>query len=295
MEQWIEPFMDYLILERGLSVNTLESYRRDLGHFVQFLGPNGQPSAEMLTTSNIIAYLAYLRELGRATTTVSRNLASLRSFFHYLVRQELIAVDPTAYVEAPKVEKRLPKVLSIHEVERLLEAPDVSTAPGFRDKAMLELLYATGIRVSELVSIRTGDINLSSGFLRCMGKGGKERIIPLGEVAQQALLQYIEHGRQEMLHQRNSDALFLNHHGKQMSRQGFWKILKKYARSANIYKDITPHTLRHSVATHLLERGADLRSVQEMLGHADISTTQIYTHVTRSHIKEAYVAAHPRA
>ncbi|RIV19617.1 site-specific tyrosine recombinase XerD [Alicyclobacillaceae bacterium I2511] len=295
MEEWLEPFMEYLILERGLSVNTLESYRRDLEHFFQHLDPDGQHSLSPVKATSIIAYLAYLRELGRATTTVSRNLASLRSFFHYLVRQEIITVDPTTYVEAPKVEKRLPKVLSIHEVEKLLEAPDVSTAPGLRDKAMLELMYATGIRVSELVAITPVDVNLSSGFLRCMGKGAKERIIPLGEVAQQALLQYITEGRQEMLHHMESSALFLNHHGKQMSRQGFWKILKKYAQTTNIHKDITPHTLRHSVATHLLERGADLRSVQEMLGHADISTTQIYTHVTRTHIKEAYVAAHPRA
>ncbi|QSO45788.1 site-specific tyrosine recombinase XerD [Alicyclobacillus mengziensis] len=293
MEQRIEPFVEYLAVERGLSLNTLDSYRRDLESFFRYLGP--EVPAVTVRQVQVISYLAYLRKLGRANTTVSRNLASIRSFYHFLVREEIIEADPTVNVETPKVEKRLPKVLTVGEVERLLEAPDSMTAAGSRDKAMLELLYATGIRVSELISIQLDDLNLAAGFLRCMGKGSKERIIPFGEIAQQALLHYINWGRPQLTRAKVSRAVFLNHLGDQMSRQGFWKLLKKYAHASGIVTDITPHTLRHSFATHLLERGADLRAVQEMLGHADISTTQIYTHVTRTRLKEAYVSAHPRA
>lgn len=293
MEQRIEPFVEYLAVERGLSLNTLDSYRRDLESFFRYLGP--EMRAIDVRQAQVIGYLAHLRKLGRANTTVSRNLASIRSFYHFLVREEILEVDPTVNVETPKVEKRLPKVLTVHQVEQLLNAPDNLTPAGARDKAMLELLYATGIRVSELISIQVDDLNLSAGFLRCLGKGGKERIIPFGEIAQQALLYYINMGRPKLARSKGSRAVFLNHLGDQMSRQGFWKLLKKYAQSAGIMVDITPHTLRHSFATHLLERGADLRAVQEMLGHADISTTQIYTHVTRTRLKEAYAAAHPRA
>ncbi|MCL6453246.1 MAG: site-specific tyrosine recombinase XerD [Alicyclobacillus sp.] len=293
MDDRIDAFVEYLAVERGLSQNTLESYRRDLEGFLRFLG-EGAAQAEV-RRRDILAYLGHLRQLGRANTTVSRNLASIRSFYHFLLREEYIGTDPTVNVETPKVEKRLPKVLTVHEVERLLAAPDSSTATGCRDRAMLELLYGTGIRVTELVSIQLDDVNLGAGFLRCFGKGGKERIIPFGEVANHALTVYIEHGRPSLQRNEATRALFLNHLGAQMSRQGFWKILKKHAAAAEIVKDITPHTLRHSFATHLLERGADLRAVQEMLGHADISTTQIYTHLTRARLKEAYAAAHPRA
>lgn len=244
---------------------------------------------------HIAAYLGYLHEAGRANATISRNLASIRSFFHFLVREDFILQDPTIHVDTPKIEKRLPRVLTPEEIERLLRAPDQSTPSGMRDYAMLELLYATGIRVSELVSLKSTDVHLSSGFLRCMGKGGKERIIPIGEYAVQALDNYLQQARPHLVRKTKDEALFLNHHGTQMSRQGFWKILKKYAQEAGILKDITPHTLRHSFATHLLERGADLRAVQEMLGHADISTTQIYTHVTKGRLKEIYAAAHPRS
>lgn len=211
------------------------------------------------------------------------------------MREDFILQDPTIHVDTPKIEKRLPRVLTPEEIERLLRAPDQSTPSGMRDYAMLELLYATGIRVSELVSLKSTDVHLSSGFLRCMGKGGKERIIPIGEYAVQALDNYLQQARPHLVRKTKDEALFLNHHGTQMSRQGFWKILKKYAQEAGILKDITPHTLRHSFATHLLERGADLRAVQEMLGHADISTTQIYTHVTKGRLKEIYAAAHPRS
>lgn len=291
----INEFVEYLAVERGLSANTLESYQRDLIAFDTFLDKGAQVSLVDVKQGQVVSYLAHLQSAGRANATISRNLASLRSFYHYLLKEEMIQADPTVHVETPKIEKRLPKVLSVSEVDRLLRAPDEMTAAGSRDKAMLELLYATGIRVSELVSIRTGDLNLSTGFLRCMGKGSKERIIPIGEIAQKSLLKYINVWRPQLLKDLPCDALFLNHHGTQMSRQGFWKILKKYAQAAGIVKDITPHTLRHSFATHLLDRGADLRAVQEMLGHADISTTQIYTHVTRGRLKEVYAAAHPRA
>jgi integrase/recombinase XerD len=296
MNDWIARFIDYLAVERGLSANTLQSYQRDLCAFAEYLREKHQGSDLTETKqAHIVAYLGYLRGLGRANTTVSRNLASIRSFYHFLLKEEVLTADPTVQIETPKVEKRLPKVLTVDEVERLLQAPDPTTPAGARDKAMLELLYATGIRVSELVSIKVADVNLSAGFLKCMGKGSKERIIPIGEYAQSTLLHYLEFGRNKLLRDEDPQALFLNHHGTQMSRQGFWKILKKYAVAAGIHKHITPHTLRHSFATHLLERGADLRAVQEMLGHADISTTQIYTHVTRTRLKEVYAAAHPRA
>ncbi|MDQ0188429.1 site-specific tyrosine recombinase XerD [Alicyclobacillus cycloheptanicus] len=289
-------FMEYLQVERGLSTNTLESYRRDLTAFSGFLRNRKPPVAlEEAQRHDIINYLVTLRSTGRASATLLRNLASLRSFYHFLLKEERIHADPTVNIDSPKMEKRLPKVLSIDEVERLLQAPDGSTVAGIRDKAMLELLYATGLRVSELISIRLSDVNLSTGFLKCMGKGSKERIVPIGEIAQRALLDYLQHARGTLLRGHNSDALFLNHLGRPMSRQGFWKILKKYAHQVQILKDITPHTLRHSFATHLLERGADLRAVQEMLGHADISTTQIYTHVTRGRLREVYSSAHPRA
>ncbi|GEO25748.1 tyrosine recombinase XerD [Alicyclobacillus acidoterrestris] len=295
MDEWIQRFVEYLTVERGLSPNTLESYERDLHTFQSYLAKRGSCVIQEIQQHHIAAYLGYLHEAGRANATISRNLASIRSFFHFLVREDFILQDPTIHVDTPKIEKKLPRVLTPEEIERLLRAPDQSTPSGMRDYAMLELLYATGIRVSELVSLKATDVHLSSGFLRCMGKGGKERIIPIGEYAVQALDNYLQQARPHLVRKTKDDALFLNHHGTQMSRQGFWKILKKYAQEAGILKDITPHTLRHSFATHLLERGADLRAVQEMLGHADISTTQIYTHVTKGRLKEIYAAAHPRS
>ena len=296
MNSWISRFIDYLSVERGLAQNTLESYQRDLTAFISYLESSPrQLSPVHCDRNDIVAYLYHLQTSGRANSTISRNLASLRSFYHFLVKDGVLTVDPTTHVDTPKIEKRLPKVLSVNEVERLLRGPDGVTAASARDKAMLELLYATGIRVSELVSLQLTDLNLSAGFLRCMGKGSKERIIPIGSIAQQTLSHYLSFGRSQFLRELDNAALFLNHHGEPMSRQGFWKILKKYSRSVGILAEITPHTLRHSFATHLLERGADLRAVQEMLGHADISTTQIYTHVTRSRLKEVYASAHPRA
>ncbi len=295
MEACIQDFIEYLAVERGLSANTLESYRRDLVGFSTYLSSSPRASLLEAGQNDIVNYLGFLHQQGRANTTISRNLASIRSFYHYLLKEEVVKADPTIHIGTPRVEKKLPKVLSLNEIDRLLASPDDSSTAGVRDKAMLELLYATGMRVSELVSISTGDLNLSAGFLRCMGKGSKERIIPVGTIAGRALTKYLLQSRPQLEKDTKTDALFLNHLGGGMSRQGFWKLLKKYSRQAGIEKEITPHTLRHSFATHLLERGADLRAVQEMLGHADISTTQIYTHVTRGRLKEVYTANHPRA
>ncbi|GAA4709583.1 site-specific tyrosine recombinase XerD [Brevibacillus fulvus] len=295
MDMLIDQFIHYLAVEKGLAANTLESYQRDMIAFTTFLREQGIERIEDSTRTLIVAYLLSLQEKGRATATLSRNMASIRAFYQFLVRDKLLDHDPSLHLETPKIEKRLPKVLSVEEVERLLDSPDLSQPSGLRDKAMLELLYATGIRVSELVQLHVGDVNLEMGFLKCMGKGSKERIIPLGSMAIHVVRQYMQTGRQKLLKQSEERALFLNHLGKQITRQGFWKIIKRYARLANVRAEITPHTLRHSFATHLLENGADLRSVQEMLGHADISTTQIYTHVTRTRIKDVYAKTHPRA
>jgi integrase/recombinase XerD len=242
-----------------------------------------------------VSYLLHLQTQGKATATIARRLAALKAFYQFLVREKRIKNDPTANLESPKLEKRLPKVLTVSEVERLLGQPDLVQPAGIRDRAMLELLYATGIRVSELVSLSLADVSLDMGYIKCEGKGSKERIVPLGTIAIRSCREYLQAARAKLVKERPESALFVNHHGHRLTRQGFWKIVKKYAHDARVDKEITPHTLRHSFATHLLENGADLRSVQEMLGHADISTTQIYTHVTRGHLKEVYARTHPRA
>ncbi|MBO8163094.1 MAG: site-specific tyrosine recombinase XerD [Brevibacillus sp.] len=295
MDFLIDQFTHFLAVEKGLAANTLESYQRDLVMYAAYLREQGIERIEETNRSHIVGYLMMLKQKGRATATLSRNMASIRAFYQFLVRDKYLDKDPSIHLETPKIEKRLPKVLTIEEVERLLEGPALTQPTGIRDKAMLELLYATGIRVSELVNLDMGDVNLEMGFVKCMGKGSKERIIPLGKIAVDVVRLYIETGRPRLLKAKAETALFLNHLGKRISRQGFWKIIKKYAQQANIHTEITPHTLRHSFATHLLENGADLRSVQEMLGHADISTTQIYTHVTRTRIKDVYAKTHPRA
>lgn len=295
MDSLIDLFIHFLAVEKGLSRNTLESYQRDMVAYTSYLQEQGVTRIEDSSRTHIIGYLLVLREKGRATSTLSRNMASIRAFYQFLVRDKIIDKDPSIHLETPKLEKRLPKVLSVDEVERLLDSPPVNHPAGLRDKAMLELLYATGIRVSELVNLDKADVNLDMGFVKCMGKGSKERIIPLGSVAIEMVRHYLQAGRPKLVKGTGDSALFLNHLGKQITRQGFWKIIKRYAAKANIQAEITPHTLRHSFATHLLENGADLRSVQEMLGHADISTTQIYTHVTRTRIKDVYAKTHPRA
>ncbi|MED2972677.1 site-specific tyrosine recombinase XerD [Fictibacillus sp. B-59209] len=296
MTDHVQDFIHYLIVERGLSKNTVDSYRRDLEQYVLFIEKVENISdVNQIQRANIIGYLLHLKENGKATTTIARNIASIRSFHQFLLREKASESDPSVHIETPKAERKLPKVLAMNEVEALLDTSDTHETFGIRDKAMLELLYATGIRVTELVSLDLADVHLSMGFLRCLGKGNKERIIPLGKMATGAIQTYLDKGRPALSKGKSGNALFLNHHGNRLSRQGFWKILKQLAKKANIEKELTPHTLRHSFATHLLENGADLRAVQEMLGHADISTTQIYTHVSKTRLKDIYAAYHPRA
>ncbi|MBM7661129.1 integrase/recombinase XerD [Bacillus mesophilus] len=296
MKDQLQDFLHYLIVERGLAMNTIQSYERDLKKYIVYIYEVEKiESLETVSRFNILGFLKQLKESGLSSRTLARHIASIRSFHQFLLREKAVTHDPSVHVETPQPERTLPKVLSMKEVELLLETPSLKTAFGVRDKAMLEVLYATGIRVSELINLDLGDIHLTMGFLRCVGKGNKERIIPIGREATQSLENYINVARRELVGKKTTDALFLNHHGNRISRQGFWKILKRLTKEAAIKKDLTPHTLRHSFATHLLENGADLRAVQEMLGHADISTTQIYTHVTKARMKDIYKAFHPRA
>ncbi|QGQ95977.1 site-specific tyrosine recombinase XerD [Paenibacillus psychroresistens] len=296
MKQQLLIFIQYVSVEKGLAQNTLESYERDITQYLEFVEKSGITQLKDTKKLTIQNYLLQLKKLGRASSSITRSMVSIRSFYQFLVRERMLELDPSLNMESPRLVKRLPKVLSIQEVEALLEAPETSTPYGMRDKAMLELLYATGIRVSELVNLNAGHVNLGMGFVRCIGKGSKERIIPLGRIAAKWLNEYLQIMRRQLLRESKlDDALFINHLGTRLTRQGFWKIIKKYGREAQILKEITPHTLRHSFATHLLDNGADLRAVQEMLGHADISTTQIYTHVSKTRMKEVYNLTHPRA
>lgn len=297
MEDQIKDFMHFLIVEKGLANNTIVSYQRDLKSYQKYImNVENITSWNDIQRAQIIHFLAYLKDQGKSAKTLARHVASIRAFHQFLLREKVADQDPSVHVETPQMERTLPKVLSLQEVETLLDTPKLNDHYGYRDKAMLELLYATGIRVSELISLDIGNVHLTMGFVRCIGKGNKERIIPIGRAATEAIEQYLEKGRPHFVSKKYRDeALFLNHHGKRMSRQGFWKILKKLTMEAGIQKELTPHTLRHSFATHLLENGADLRAVQEMLGHADISTTQIYTHVSKTRMKDVYKQFHPRA
>lgn len=297
MKDHLQDFIHFLIVERGLANNTVVSYERDLKRYLQYLEKVEQINdLNEVTRVQIVQFLALLKDEGKSAKTLARHVASIRAFHQFLLREKAVDQDPSVHIESPKMERSLPKVLNMAEVEALLDFPIKDDRFGLRDKAMLELLYATGIRVSELIGLNTGNVHLSMGFVRCIGKGNKERIIPIGETAIKALQQYLKEGRPQLVSKKHrDDALFLNHHGRRLSRQGFWKILKKITNEVGIEKELTPHTLRHSFATHLLENGADLRAVQEMLGHADISTTQIYTHVTKTRLKDVYNQFHPRA
>ncbi|KKM08871.1 recombinase XerD [Clostridiales bacterium PH28_bin88] len=295
MRTWVDEFIHYLAVERGLADNTLASYYGDLQQFLAFLHQMQVSTWLEASKGEILAYLLYLQKEGRAPATMSRHLAALKSFYHFLVQERVIPQDPTVDLESPRLSKKLPRVLSSEEIELLLKQPNTSRPAGLRDKAMLELLYATGLRVSELISLDMENLSLEMGYVRCLGKGSKERIVPMGSVATHFLSAYLELARGKLMKIPGERGIFLNQHGGRLTRQGCWKIIKKYARQARIKKEITPHTLRHSFATHLLENGADLRSVQEMLGHADIATTQIYTHLTNKKLKEVYDRTHPRA
>ncbi|WP_274651718.1 site-specific tyrosine recombinase XerD [Paenibacillus humicola] len=295
MRAHLEAFMRYLQDEKRLSHSTLGSYERDLEGFLAFAAEQGLQGPGDIQKHHVSRYMLGLKQQGRANATVIRHAVSIRSFFHYLLRERIVGHDPTLELDTPKPVRKLPTILSVGDVERLLSAPE-ATAGGIRDKAMLELLYATGIRVSELVALDLPDVNISLGFIRCGGAAGRERVVPMGAVACEALTAYADSVRGRLLRGGDAEnALFLNQLGTRMTRQGFWKIVKKYAAEAGITLDITPHTLRHSFAAHLLENGADLRSVQEMLGHADISTTQVYAQVAKTRIKDVYNGAHPRA
>lgn len=296
MESHLQPFMQYLSGDKGLSPSTLESYGRDISQFLEFTEERGTAAMEEIRRSHIMLYLGALRGAGKATATVNRNTVSLRAYFHFLLKERLIGQDPTLDMETIKPSKKPPMILSIEEIERLLAVPDESAPQGMRDKAMLELLYATGIRVTELISLNVEDVNTGLKFARCSGASGKERVVPIGTIAADCVARYVSGMRDKLLRVNQEEpALFLNSLGGRLTRQGFWKIIKKHAREARIEQDITPHTLRHSFAAHLLEGGADLRSVQQMLGHSDISTTQIYSGIARKNMKEVYENHHPRA
>ncbi|HQD41634.1 MAG TPA: site-specific tyrosine recombinase XerD [Bacillota bacterium] len=295
MNLLLDKFTDYIGSVRKLSDNTVESYCRDIKQYIEYIESKNIHSFKNTNKTTVITYLLYLQKNGRATSTISRSLASIRAFYQYLTSERILDRDPTVDLESPKVEKKLPTILSGKEVELLLDQPDLNTAKGTRDKSMLELLYATGIRVSELVALDLDDINLELGYLKCCNNNDKERIIPVGTIALEILGRYIRDVRPGLLRGKPETALYVNYKGERLTRQGFWKIIKGYKNKAKINKDITPHTLRHSFAAHLIENGADLKSVQEMLGHSDISTTQVYAQITKNRIKEVYNKAHPRA
>jgi len=294
MDDYITGFVEYLEYVKKSSKNTILSYQRDLGKFSYYVESNKMTDIEKMTSTNLNSYILMMEKENFATSTISRNIATLKAFFNYLYKQGVIGDDPAEKLKAPRIEKKAPEILSIEEITLLLNQPDGSSNKEIRDKSMLELLYATGIRVSELISLKVSDVNIQSAYLRC-NAGTRERIIPFGSMAKTALKKYLKYVRSAMVTSEDEVILFVNCSGKPMSRQGFWKVLKQYARKAGIESDITPHTLRHSFAAHLVENGADLKAVQEMLGHSDVSTTQIYAKITHNRIKDVYAKTHPRA
>lgn len=294
MNTYVKEYTSFMTDIRHKSLNTVESYKRDVTQYISYLDGTGVTDISSTTKTTVLSYLLYLQKEGRASSTVSRTLASLRSYYLFMMQNGVVKSNPTSNLEAPHVEKKIPKILSGEEVELLLEQPKNCDNKGIRDKAMLELLYATGIRVSELINLDVSDVNVPMSFVRCKG-GKKERIIPMGHQAKDALENYTNNVRKYMVKDENETALFVNCSGARLSRQGFWKLIKYYQHIAGIETDITPHTLRHSFAAHLLENGADLHSIQEMMGHADISSTQVYSRMMNSKIKDVYAKAHPRA
>ena len=294
MQNYITAFIEYLQYEKGLSVNTRAAYRRDLNKFNAYLLKNSQSSQPgEISKQQIMVFLSTQMDEGAANSTVARNLSSIKTFYKFL--ENHVQNNPTSDLETPKIKRKLPDILTIEEVDKLMQQPRVILPLGLRDRAMLELLYGTGVRVSELLSVKIEDINTTAGFLRCLGKGRKERIIPVNQTSIDWVQRYLARARNLLVKNHLERTLFVNANGRPLSRQGFFKILAAYVEKADIGKEVTPHTFRHSFATHLLENGADLRAVQEMLGHADISTTQIYTHLTKSRLMEVYQRYHPRA
>ena len=302
MREPIDSFLSYLSVEKGYSTHTIEAYRNDLNGLTEFARAeaskqNSAPAWANFSRQSVLGYLLNLKERGYAATTIARKVAAARSFFGFLVSEGIIKTNPTENMSSPSVGRALPKPIPINQVRLLLEQPNKSpTAEAQRDRSMLELLYASGMRISELVSLNLGDVNTEGDYyVRCFGKGHKERLIPLYEQVAKGVKKYIEETRPKLAHDRKNAALFLNARGDRLTRQGFWQKLKEYAKSAGLDARVSPHTLRHSFATHMLSGGADLRSVQELLGHANISTTQVYTHLTTDHIRRTYEKSHPRA
>ena len=289
-----DQFINYLIVEKGLSQNTIASYSADLSLYLDFLKANGLESVTDSDTPFVLKHLIALRDGGLGPRSRARHLVTLRGFYRFLVKEKILETNPAQLVDLPKIGRRLPEVLRLDDVIRLLDTPDPSKPLGLRDAAMLELLYAAGLRISELVTVAMQDVDLEACFVRVLGKGSKERVVPMGQEARKKLDAFLQSGRPALLKGRLSPYLFVTRSAKPMTRQGFWKLFKQYAKQTGISHDITPHTIRHSFATHLLERGADLRTVQVMLGHVDIATTQIYTHVAQERLKAAHRQYHPR-
>lgn len=295
MHELIDTFLNYLFVERGLSNNTISSYRRDLNLYVDFLTNNRIDALSKTSKNDIVNFMLFQKNQGLSVNSISRRLTAVRIFYRFLVRERILRKDPSSLVDSPKTWKKIPDALSLNEIELLLHQPNIRQMQGARDKAILEVFYATGMRVSEVVNLKIDSSNFDIGFVRCIGKGNKERIIPLGKKAIESIKRYLLVSRPYFLKKKESDFLFLNRSGNKISRQSLWKLIKRYAQSAKIKKPLKPHILRHSFATHLLEHGADLRSVQEMLGHSNISTTQIYTHINKDRLKTIHKTFHPRA
>ena len=296
MKEQIIDYLHYLTIERGLSQNTRKSYERDLEQYLTFLTEQHIKDWQAVDRVLILSFLPHLQQSGKSSATIIRMVSSLRRFHQFLRQERFTDHDPMQHIDSPKKQQKLPDTLSLSEVERLIETPDTKEVLGIRDRAILEVMYATGLRVSELIGLQLKDLHLSMGLLQTTGKGDKERIVPLGDLAIQWIETYLEEARPFLTRKHPEEShLFVNNHGKQLSRQGIWKNLKALVRKAGITKNVPPHTLRHSFATHLLENGADLRTVQELLGHADISTTQIYTHITKKRMTEVYKQHFPRA
>ncbi len=295
MKILVDSFLSYQSAVKGLSNNTVESYRRDVLKFINYVEKSNISGIEGVKYDNILEYLTTLQKEGISIRSVARNLVSLKQFFKFLLLEKILVEDPSLSIKTPKLKRSIPNFLSLEDVEKILSAPDPSTYEGIRDRAMLETLYACGIRASELVKLELNSVNFDLGYLIVYGKGSKERLVPTGEKARSALKDFLALSRPNILKARSSRYLFVTRRGEGMTRQGFWKILKNYATKCGINRKISPHTIRHSFATHLLERGADLRTIQIMLGHSDISTTQIYTHIAKERLKEIHRKHHPRS
>ena len=294
MQNIIEEFILQLHTKKDTSSNTEISYKRDLTKFFEYLNIGSIEEIKNITKHDLEGYIKHLSDIGRATTTISRNVASIKAFFAYLYDEEIMKSNPSVGLKAPKIIKKVPEILTVSQVDALLEQPSKNSPKELRDKAMLELLYATGMRVTEIISLNVEDVDLEKGFATCRN-GKKERTVPLGEMSLKALKDYVENARNIMIKDENEKALFVNVNGQRLTRQGFWKIIKYYKEQAHIEKDITPHVLRHSFATHLLQNGADLKSIQTMLGHSDILSTQVYMQFQDESLKNIYKKAHPRA